>query len=469
MVRGRSPSGAPLSKIHSALSGASSLGSDLIALHQIASRAETGPELTFSTIPGANDPMLQIAVRRPIDLSPSIWRRFARLAVQLAVCVFITALAGGDVLCRAALGVAARRPASRPPGARPSAIPDSSSSTGLRWDAISASWSSLCCRWRPVFTGHRCRCTRPQPSWLALPCSLSLGTGKAIRGDEWAYHTPAILHQVYRATPFDSETTPLGPDHTSLFSNIPVRHVTTIFRPQFWGFFVFPPAYAFSFYWQFKALLLLTGVFSVLLLLTQSSRIAAFGALWYAFSPNIQWTYSWPSLLPEMVGLFCIVMCAVFYMSVGRRPAMLVAAAAACAVGARTSHCARTSLIRFRWSGSECFSASGGSSRSGRSSSRATTRSHESRHSAGPGVSWAWPCSRFYVDAERALTTMANTLYPGRRSSPAGGYSMLAMSSHFFSFWENDQRLPLPQVSSTSASSPGFSGWRPSRSSPCAA
>ena len=156
-----------------------------------------------------------------------------------------------------------------------------------------------------------------------LPCSLLAGTGKAIRGDEWAYHTPAILHQVYRATPFDSETTPLGPDHASLFSNLPVWHFTTIFRPQFWGFFIFAPDYAFSFYWQFKALLLLTGVFSLLLLLTQSSRVAAFGALWYAFSPNIQWTYSWPSLLPEMVGLFCLVMCAVFYMSIGRRPARL--------------------------------------------------------------------------------------------------------------------------------------------------
>ena len=42
----------------------------------------------------------------------------------------------------------------------------------------------------------------------------------------------------------------------------------------------------------------------------------------------------------------------------------------------------------------------------------------------------------FYLDAAPALTTMANTIYPGRRSNPAGGYSILALSSHFFSFWE---------------------------------
>ena len=126
----------------------------------------------------------------------------------------------------------------------------------------------------------------------------------------------------------------VGPDYTALFSNLPVRHVTALFRPQFWGFFVLPPEYAFSFYWQFKALLLLSGVFSLLLLLTQSSKLAAFGTLWYAFSPNIQWTYSWASLLPEMIGLFCLVICAVFYLSVGRRPAFLAGAAVVCAAGA---------------------------------------------------------------------------------------------------------------------------------------
>ncbi len=46
-------------------------GSDLVALNQIASRADVGSEVKFATVPGANDPMLQIAVRDPIDLSPS--------------------------------------------------------------------------------------------------------------------------------------------------------------------------------------------------------------------------------------------------------------------------------------------------------------------------------------------------------------------------------------------------------------
>ncbi len=90
----------------------------------------------------------------------------------------------------------------------------------------------------------------------------------------------------------------------------------------------------FAFYWQSKAALLLAGVFSLLLLLTRSSRIAAFGTLWYVSSAYIQWTYSWASLLPEMIGLFCLVMCSMFYMTVGRRTPLLIAAAVVCAVGA---------------------------------------------------------------------------------------------------------------------------------------
>ena len=415
-------------------------GSDLIPLHQIASREEVGPELTFSTVPGANDPMLQIAVHRPIDLSPSIWRRVARTVVQLAACVFITALAGVMYFV-AQLGVARAGPL----------LDRLALSVGDPRFLVVDRFAMGCYLGILVFfmlsvaAGlHGSSISMYSTATVVTRARLEplLGTGKPIRGDEWAYHTPAILHQVYRATPFDSETTPLGPDHASLFSNIPVRHFTTIFRPQFWGFFVFPPAYAFSFYWQFKALLLLTGVFSVLLLMTQSSRIAAFGALWYAFSPNIQWTYSWPSLLPEMVGLFCIVMCAVFYMSVGRRPAMLVAAAAACAVGATNfALCAYIPhQIPLVWLGMFlCIWWV-----------IAKRKIIFARDYALPRIAalvGAWcvvglAMFAFYWDAERALTTMANTLYPGQRSSPAGGYSMLALASHFFSFWESDRRIP---------------------------
>jgi hypothetical protein len=418
--------------------------SDLTPLHQIATRAETQAELTFVTTPGATDPMLQIAMRRPIDFSPSNWHRAAWAAVVLLVSLVITALAGGVYYVV------------RTPAARLGELLDRLAQTVSDPGFLVVDRFAMGC-YLGILTffvlsvaaglhGSSISMYSTATVLARSPVQPFAGTGKAIRGDEWAYHTPAILHQVYRATPFDSERTPLGPDHASLFSNLPVRHFTTLFRPQFWGFFLFAPKYAFSFYWQFKALLLLTGVFSLLLLLTQSSRAAAFGALWYAFSPNIQWTYSWPSLLPEMVGLFCLVICAVFYMSVGRRPARLVAAATICAVAVvNFALCAYVPhQIPLVWLGVFLCIWWVGAKRKA-----IFTRDYALPRLIALGSAWCvvgLVMVGFYLDAEPALRTMANTIYPGRRSNAAGGYSMLAMSSHFFSFWESDHRLPLPQV-----------------------
>jgi hypothetical protein len=417
---------------------------DLIALHQIANRADTGSELRISTVPSANDPMLQIDVRGSINLSPWSWHRLARILVQLVGCLLVTALAAtvylvvrprlartGQILDRLALAAS-----------DPEFLVVDRFAIGCYLGVLGIFVLSVAAGLHGSAISLYSTATAVAPA----PVQPIIGIGKPIRGDEWAYHTPAILHQVYRVAPFDGETTPLGPDHTSLISNIPVRHFTTLFRPQFWGFFLLPPAYAFAFYWQFKALLLLTGVFSLLLLLTMSSRIAAFGALWYAFSPHIQWTYSWASLLPEMIGLFCIVMCAVFYMSVGRRPAMLVAAAAACAVAAvNFALCAYVPhQIPLVWLG--VFLCIWWVSARWKA---IFTRDYAIPRIAVLGGAWLVVIVvmvGFYQDAEAALTTMTNTLYPGRRSSPAGTYSMLALFSHFFSFWEDDLRVPLPQI-----------------------
>ncbi|BDC52972.1 hypothetical protein F183_A52870 [Bryobacterales bacterium F-183] len=131
-----------------------------------------------------------------------------------------------------------------------------------------------------------------------------LGEGRAIRVDEWATHTPVILYQARRADAFalQGET---GPMQSILFGNAPVWHWTLLFRPQFWGFFVLPLPTAFAAYWQCKMLLLLSGTFFAFQLLTRSSWLAIFGSLWFYFSAFTQWAYSWPALLPEMLGLAC--------------------------------------------------------------------------------------------------------------------------------------------------------------------
>ncbi len=59
-----------------------------------------------------------------------------------------------------------------------------------------------------------------------------------------------------------------GTDNVGLLAELPVKHVTTWLRPQFWPFFVLPADYAYAAWWQAKGLIMATGVFTLLLLIT---------------------------------------------------------------------------------------------------------------------------------------------------------------------------------------------------------
>lgn len=133
-----------------------------------------------------------------------------------------------------------------------------------------------------------------------------LGTPKGIRSDEWIAHTPIILNQLFRVSRLSMEGAAVGPGHAALLWNSPVKSLVELYRPQFWSFFVFSPEVAFSIYWQFKMLLLVGGVFALLHLITQSAALSAMLALFFYFSPRMQWAYSWPSTLPEMIGSACL-------------------------------------------------------------------------------------------------------------------------------------------------------------------
>ena len=113
MVPGHSPSGASPSTIPSALSGASSRGAISSALQSDRNprRQRVGADVLDD--PGAIDPMLQIAVRRPIDLSPSSWRRVAVSRCNLPSACSSPRWLGGCTLSRG-LGVARVGPSGRP-------------------------------------------------------------------------------------------------------------------------------------------------------------------------------------------------------------------------------------------------------------------------------------------------------------------------------------------------------------------
>lgn len=270
-----------------------------------------------------------------------------------------------------------------------------------------------------------------------------LGMARGIRSDEWAYHTPDILNQALRKDRFAFEHTALGGHGIALLGNLPVRHVSTLFRPQFWAFFFLPVARAYAVFWQCKALFLLVGVFTWLLLISGNTFWSMVGALWYFFSPFTQWTYSWTSLLPEMVGLACLIMVLVCFLTVGRNRIALCAASlglAACAINfvlcGYPPHliplCWLMAIFVAFW----C------------SAHRETIIHPEGRRGRllailAAGLIVAAVGLWVFADVRGAIVAAAQTIYPGHRSLSGGtNLSPATILTHFMQWTEAEHRYP---------------------------
>ena len=131
------------------------------------------------------------------------------------------------------------------------------------------------------------------------------GTPKEVRSDEWMLQTPWLFSQAAQAPSFSVRNPSIGSDVTPLVTNLPVRHWSTIFRPQMWPFFFLNVERAFAFYWNFKSFALLLGAFLFFGVLTGGKTLLDLGgALFVAFSPFLQWWLSTPTCLPEMLAMF---------------------------------------------------------------------------------------------------------------------------------------------------------------------
>ena len=276
----------------------------------------------------------------------------------------------------------------------------------------------------------------------APPQTPLLGEARGIRSDEWSYHTPAILNQVLRPEHFDFERSAFGDHAISLVSNVPIRHLSTLFRPQFWSFFLLPVDYAFAVYWQFKGFVLIVGIFTWLLLVTQSSLASATGALWYFFSPFTQWDYSWASLLPEMVGLLCLTLVFVCYLTVGTNGVgLLFAAAGAAACSINFALCGYLPhLIPLFWFA--IFFLTGWCFALRKSIFRREALDRRLLAIVGTLVLVAVVGAIVYADLHQAIAFEANTIYPGRRRLPGGGLTIAVLLSHFMPWAENETRFP---------------------------
>jgi hypothetical protein len=130
------------------------------------------------------------------------------------------------------------------------------------------------------------------------------GTPKDVRSDEWLVHTPWIWSQAKQVPAFPTTNRNVGNGVAPLLTNLPVRHWTMLFRPQMWGFFVFDLERAFAFNWNFRWFGLLLGGFLFFRIITHGNNVLSLsGALLLLYSSYMQWFFSNPTNLPEMVSM----------------------------------------------------------------------------------------------------------------------------------------------------------------------
>ena len=136
---------------------------------------------------------------------------------------------------------------------------------------------------------------------------LLFSTPKKIRSDEWVVWTPSILSQARHTPRFPIENSSLGYGRAPLLMSVPVAYYTTLFRPQLWGFFLLDLDRGFSWFWCTKVFgLLLASAWLLHQLGIRNRGLIAFGALWIFFSSFVQWWFSSPAMLPEMVASWAI-------------------------------------------------------------------------------------------------------------------------------------------------------------------
>ncbi len=267
------------------------------------------------------------------------------------------------------------------------------------------------------------------------------GTPKGIRSDDWAITTPFTLSQ--KAKNFSIFNNNIGANTDALLNNVPARHVSTIFRPQFWGYFFLNIETAYSFYWLFKAFILLLGFFLLLLLLTKNNfLVSSFGAIWLYFSPFIQWWFS--TNIPEMIGMFSLLTLSATYLLFSKKKVNLLIAGLFFIISS-------VNFVLFFYPPFQIplaylflvivlalyF--------------QNIKNSNELiKKNLFLKIFVILACLivsllvlvKFYIDAKPAINAILNTSYPGKRVAIGGNFSLTRLFSGFYSIFMNENSYP---------------------------
>jgi hypothetical protein len=279
--------------------------------------------------------------------------------------------------------------------------------------------------------------TEPGP-----PRGLIFSTPKRIRVDEWGVWTPSALSQARQRPPFPIENPSLGAGRAPLLMNVPVAYYTTIFRPQFYGFFIFDFVRGFSFYWcvKFFGLLLAAG-WALRQIGVRSRLLIIFGAIWISFSSYVQWWFSSPTLLPEMLmSWFVCLGCVVIFLKDRHPGKTALALFGFIFFGINFVLCLYppyqiplallfVALVAGIW-------------RENRMQAKTVSVGHSVILFSLGLIAIVLILLPFWFDVRSTLAMVASTVYPGLRRSTGGDLSLFKLFSGVLGFFENEQSSP---------------------------
>lgn len=131
---------------------------------------------------------------------------------------------------------------------------------------------------------------------LGVDARPLLFLARGVRSDEWIALTP--LFQTAVRGGFETYNQ-ISPYHESLkgFWALPILDWSLVFKPQLWGFWLLPPAFAFSLYFALLWISFLAGYTIMLVQLGARLSIAALGSICLLFSSFVQvwWTSNAPA------------------------------------------------------------------------------------------------------------------------------------------------------------------------------
>jgi hypothetical protein len=266
---------------------------------------------------------------------------------------------------------------------------------------------------------------------------LLLSAPKKIRSDEWVVWTPSILSQARQTPAFPIENSSLGYGRAPLLMSVPVAYYTTFFRPQLWGFFFLDVERGFSFYWCAKVFgLLLASLWLLRQLGIRNRGIIAFGAVWIFFSSFMQWWFSTPPMLPEMVASWAICLgCVVTFGQEASRRQLTISVA-----GFFLFLCIYPPYqIPLSFLG---LAVLVGLWLERRKSDQPFRTRRGLLLVGASGAAIFLTLVPFWIDTGPTMEVLAQTEWPGRRHNTGGNYSVWKLFAGLMGFFESEDKVP---------------------------